>query len=144
MGRAIITVNNRLTRLRRKKVAARQLLLLVSSCLQRSSCDRKVTASLGNCRRCGQCVIGRLLDLADELGVRVFVATGGRLAAQEARDSTVEAIVAVACCKELTAGIKATFPKPVLALELATPNGPCKDTLVDFEAVRRAVESFLR
>ena len=138
------TLNNLSVRLRRKRCRPDQLLLLFSSCLQRSSCDGNVVGSLDNCRRCGQCVVCEFLDLADELGVNVFLATGGRLAAEKARDPKIKAIVAVACGKELSEGIKATFPKPVLVQELTTPNGPCKDTQVDFQAVRKAVEYFLR
>jgi hypothetical protein len=144
MRRAMIALNNFLRRLRPRRVRPDQLLLLFSSCLQRSACECNVRASLANCRRCGGCVVGRLLDLADELGVQAFMATGGRLAAERANDDGVKAIVAVACPKELSAGLRATFPKPTLLLELSTPNGPCIDTEIDFETVRRAVDSFLR
>ncbi|NIA21815.1 MAG: DUF116 domain-containing protein [Anaerolineaceae bacterium] len=138
------TLNNLSVRLRRKRCKPEELLLLFSSCLQRSACDCNLAGSLTNCRRCGQCVVCEFLDLADELGVNIFLATGGRLAAEKARDPKIKAIVAVACNKELSEGIKATFPKPLLVQELATPNGPCKDTEVDFQAVRKAVEYFLR
>jgi len=143
MRKTLISFSNLLARRRRNRVPPERLLLLVSSCLQRSACDCKLTESLDRCRACGQCIICRLRELAAEKGIRVFMATGGRLAAQKARDKSVEAIVAVACCKELAAGIRATFPKPVLSLALGTPHGPCKDTTVDFEAVRQAVEFFL-
>jgi hypothetical protein len=144
MGRALITLNNMASRLRRKRVKPEELLLLFSSCLQRSACECNVRESLSNCLRCGQCVVGRMLDLADELGIQVFMATGGRLAAARAREPSVRAVVAIACRKELDEGIKATFPKPSLLLEIGTPNGPCKDTCIDFDTVRAAVLRFLR
>lgn len=144
MGRALISLNNFLLRLRRPRCRPDELLLLFSSCLQRSACECNVRGSLDACRRCGQCVVGRLLDLTDELGIRVFMATGGRLAAEQARDRGVKAVVAVACRKELSEGLRAIFPKPTLLLELSTPNGPCRDTQIDFDAVRKAVASFLR
>ncbi|MBN2582103.1 MAG: DUF116 domain-containing protein [Planctomycetes bacterium] len=137
-------LNNFGVRLRRPRCKPEELLLLFSSCLQRSKCDCNLADSLDNCRRCGQCVVKDFIELAEEYGCHIFIATGGRLAAQRARDPKIKAIVAVACAKELSEGIRATFPKPVLAQELCTPNGPCKDTQVDIEAVRKAVEYFLR
>ena len=144
MGRTLISLNNLLVRLRGRRYRPAEVLLLFSSCLQRSGCQCNVRESLSNCRRCGQCPVGRLLDLAEELGTRAFMATGGRLAAEQARDPAVKAVVAVACSKELREGLKATFPKPSALLEIGTPHGPCKDTQIDVEAVRRAIERFLR
>ena len=82
--------------------------------------------------------------MAERLGVRVSVATGGELALEEARGDGVRAVVAVACPKELRAGIFGTWPKPVLAVENERPHGPCKDTRVDVDELRSALEFFLR
>jgi len=144
MGRTLNWLNNTAMRLRRKRYRPDEVLLLFSSCLQRSACECNVRESLDHCRRCGQCVVGPMLDLAEELGIRAFMATGGRLAARAARSPDVKAIVAVACHKELSEGLGAVFPKPVLLLEISTPHGPCKDTRIDFDRVREAVLRFLR
>ncbi len=144
MGRTLVALNNLSLKLRRPRCKPGELLLLFSSCLQRSTCECNVVASLANCRRCGRCPVGKLLDLADAMGTQAFIATGGRLAAQRARQRDVKGIVAVACGKELSEGLLATFPKPARLVELDTPNGPCRDTCVDIETVREAVEFFLR
>ena len=144
MNRLLLVVNNLLVRLRRRRCRPDQLLLLFSSCLQRSQCDCNLADSLHHCRRCGQCDVCRFIALSEELGINVFRATGGRLAVAKARDPAIKAVVAVACGKELSAGIKAIFPKAVLVQEIGTPHGPCKDTVVDFDAVRRTVQHFLR
>jgi len=144
MGRTINRLNNALVKLRRQRFQPGEVLLLFSSCLQKSSCQCNVRTALDNCQRCGGCPVGALLDMAEELGTQAFIATGGRLAAEKARHESVKAVVAVACCKELSEGLRATFPKPTVLVELGTPNGPCKDTCVDVAEVRRAVERFLR
>jgi hypothetical protein len=144
MAKTLMKLNNLAVRLRRTRCRPEELLLLFSSCLQRSKCGCNLADSLDNCKRCGQCVVGQFLDLAAEYGIQVFRATGGRLAAEKAKHPGVKAIVAVACSKELNEGIRAIFPKAVLVQELTTPNGPCKDTQVDFAGVRKAVEYFLR
>jgi len=84
------------------------------------------------------------LDLAERYGIQVFLATGGRRAVARARDAGVKAIVAVACGKELRAGVFACLPKAILARTIAWPCGPCKDTTVEMSEVEAAVRWFLR
>lgn len=144
IDKAVVQLNNFAVRLRRTRCRPEDLLVLFSHCLQRSACDCKITETIANCKRCGQCVVARFLDLADRTGVKLFVATGGRQAAERASRQDVKAIVAVACDKELRAGVVAAIPKAVLALNIAWPCGPCKDTTVDFQQVEDAVGWFLR
>lgn len=120
------------------------MLVLFSRCLQRSTCDQKVVEDPANCRRCGKCVVRQFVELGEKCGVRVCVATGGREAARRAADPSVKAIVAVACDKELRAGLFASLPKAVLAQTIQWPCGPCKDTTVEFDRVEEAVRWFLR
>jgi len=144
IDRAVIALNNLAVRLRRTRCRPGEVLVLFSRCLQRSACDANVTDDLANCRRCGQCLVTRFLELGERCGVQVSMATGGRLAAERARDPSVKAIVAVACGKELRAGIFASLPKAVLARSIEWPCGPCKDTTIEFREVEEAVRWFLR
>jgi hypothetical protein len=144
LSKGIVKLNNALLRLRSPKVRPEEVLILIPSCLQASECDRRVRADVGECRRCGRCGVGEVLNIADELGVGAACATGGRLALSLVRSDAVKAVIAVACEKELRAGIIGAFPKPVIAVANIRPNGPCKDTRVNADAVRKAVESVLR
>ncbi len=144
IDRAVVSLNNMTVRLRRTRCRPDELLVLFSRCLQRSACDCNIADDLANCRRCGQCVVARFHEMADEYGVKLFLATGGRHAAERAAQDDVKAIVAVACEKELRAGLFAALPKPVLATGIDWPCGPCKDTTVDFHQVEEAVRWFLR
>jgi len=139
----VVGVNNWLVRRRRRGVRPEALLLLLPSCLQRSGCPRSVRTDVENCQRCGRCQVGEVLELAERMGVRVSMATGGELALEEARGDAVRVVVALACAKELRAGILGTWPKPVLAVENERPHGPCKDTGVDLSALKSALEFFL-
>lgn len=103
-----------------------------------------MTDDVANCRRCGQCTVARFAELAELTGVQVFMATGGRQAAARAAEPGVKAIVAVACEKELRAGIFASIPKAVFGQTIQWPCGACKDTTVSFERVEDAVRWFLR
>ncbi|HET6442848.1 MAG TPA: DUF116 domain-containing protein [Phycisphaerae bacterium] len=144
IDRAVIALNNLAVRLRQTRCRPGEVLVLFSRCLQRSACDADVTDDLANCRRCGQCLVTRVLELGETYGVQVAMATGGRLAARRAADASVKAIVAVACGKELRAGIFASLPKAVLARSITWPCGPCKDTTIEFREVEEAVRWFLR
>ncbi|MFC1835226.1 DUF116 domain-containing protein [Thermodesulfobacteriota bacterium] len=114
------------------------ILLLLPRCLQFSDCPRNITKDVGKCERCGRCKIKDIVEMAEELGVRLFVATGGRLAQAKVLRSEIHAVVAVACERELRAGLRAC-PKPVIAVTNLRPNGPCLDTDVDLEAIRGAI-----
>ena len=144
LDNAIVSLNNLAVKTLRTKVRPDELLLLFSSCLQFSQCEQRVATDLTRCKRCGRCPVKDLLDLADEFGVRPALATGGHQALVLVKDPAIKAIVAVACEKELREGLLGCFPKPVFAVPITKPNGPCRDTCADPPAVRRALEWILR
>jgi hypothetical protein len=72
------------------------------------------------------------------------MAAGGREALAFVADKQVKAVVAVACEKELSQGILAVFPKPVLGVLNIQTNGPCRNTRLDPQSVRTAVLSMLK
>lgn len=144
LDNAIIGLSNLAVKGRRTRVKGRELLLLFSSCLQDSRCEQRITTDLSRCQRCGRCEVKDLLEIAEQFGVQVAVATGGELAMQKATDNSVKVVVAVACEKELREGVLGCFPKPVWAVAIERPNGPCHDTIVDLEVVRQAMRWLLR
>lgn len=143
VSRAVVRLSNLCVRLRSPRCRPEELLILVPSCLQSSKCPEKVTADIGNCRRCGGCRMGEIIEMAEEFGVRVACATGGRLALSTVKDKGVKCVAAMACEKELRAGIMGAFPKPVRAIVNLRPHGPCRDTDVSAQEVRTAIERFL-
>lgn len=142
--RLFIRCNNAFVRRRRLQVAASEILLLVPHCLQFSRCPHNIVHDIGQCRQCGQCMIGALRELCAERGAPFKVASGGREAVGRVRQPDIKVVVAVACDKELVEGILGAFPKPVLAVPNQQPRGPCKDTTVDLAPVREALLSVLR
>jgi len=81
--------------------------------------------------------------MAEESHVRIAAATGGQMAIRLAKRDSVRLVVAVACGKELRKGILSVFPKAVLGVPIWWPEGPCRDTDVDLEEVREALEAVL-
>jgi hypothetical protein len=143
-SRSFVKFNNWLTRLRRTQVRAENLLLLVPRCLQKTGCTQTLGETIDDCKACGQCNVTDLLAIRDEFGIHCSLAAGGREALAFVRNPQIKAVVAVACEKELTQGILAVFPKPVLGVLNIQTNGPCRNTYLDPDLVRAAIRSMLK
>ena len=142
--RLFVQFSNLLTGLRRVRVAPENLLLLVPRCLQKSGCAQTLGETIDDCNACGQCGVTDLLAIRDEFRIHCSLAAGGREALAFVRDPKIKAVVAVACEKELSQGILAVFPTPVLGVLNIQANGPCRNTQVNPDLVRTAVRSILK
>jgi len=141
--RSFIQVNNALVRALKGKIDNRRVLLLLPHCLQNYNCIYKITSTMENCRRCGQCVVSGLAKLAEKYGVDVSMATGGTLARRVIVETRPTVIVGVACETDLTTGIQDAYPIPVLGILNERPQGPCRNCTVDLEKVEEALIFFL-
>jgi uncharacterized protein len=144
LDRLVIGLNNLSVKGRRVRVKPEQILVLFPSCLQASGCEQNVVGDVANCKRCGRCKIGSMLELCERTGAQGAIAKGGRAAVERARQPDIKAIVAVACEKELKSGIFACLPKAVIAVANRRPNGPCNWTDVDIEDVEAAIQWLTR
>ena len=90
----------------------------------------------------GRCGISDLIAISEREGVKLFVATGGTIARRIVKDSKPDAIIAVACERDLSGGIVDTFPLPVIGILNERPFGPCLDTRVDMKKVEEAITFF--
>ncbi len=140
---SFVAVSNVLFARRNIRVAAERLLVITPHCLQLASCPHKITRDPNNCKRCGGCNIGDLMKLSDELGFRFLVATGGTLARQMVKEARPKAVLAVACERDLMSGIRDVYPLPAVGVLNIRPNGPCYNTKVDMEEVRRILQSII-
>lgn len=144
----VISLNNRLVRSyldRTRRTAAAsgrrmKVLLLLPHCLQVDECDVRITHNVLKCKRCGRCEIKDLIEISEERRLDLFVATGGTVARRIVQEGRPDAIVAVACERDLSSGIVDTFPVPVLGITNERPCGPCLNTRVDLMRVREALD----
>jgi uncharacterized protein len=136
----MIKLNNRLVIA--GKYNASSILILLPHCIQVSECDVRITHNISNCKRCGKCGISEMIDIAEKRGVKLFVATGGTIARRIVKESRPDAIIAVACERDLSSGIVDTYPIPVLGILNERPYGPCLDTTVDMKRVEDAITFF--
>lgn len=138
-----IEVNNGLVKTSTEKFRPREILILAPHCLQWSECPHKITIDVKNCKRCGRCAVDSLRKLQEQYGVLLVVATGGTLARKFIKEYKPQAIIAVACERDLTSGIQDVSPLPVLGVLNDRPNGPCYNTWVNMSEVEKAIKFFL-
>ena len=84
------------------------------------------------------------MKLSDELGFTFFVATGGTLARQVVKKIRPQAVLAIACERDLMSGIQDVYPLPAVGVLNIRPNGPCNNTRVDMDEVRRVLKTITK
>ncbi len=82
--------------------------------------------------------------ISEERGLDIFIATGGTIARRIVKEVRPDAIVAVACERDLSSGLVDTYPLPILGITNERPFGPCLNTRVDLTKVKEALEFFGR
>jgi hypothetical protein len=140
---SFVAMNNSLVTSQRLKIKPDRILILLPHCLQLSECEIKVTGEINKCLRCGRCDIMGLADLAQKYQVDISVATGGTLARKVIIEKRPKLVLAVACERDLTSGIKDCYPLPVIGVLNDRPFGPCFNTKVDVEKLDAALRSVL-
>lgn len=140
---SFIAMNNSLVQSQHLLVAADRILILLPHCLQLFDCEIKVTGDIGKCIRCGRCDIMGLADLAQKYRIDISVATGGTLARKVIIEKRPKLVLAVACERDLTSGIKDCYPLPVIGILNDRPSGPCFNTKVDVAKIDEALRSVL-
>jgi hypothetical protein len=141
--KAFIEVNNSLFKATRNRIRKDRLLILLPQCLQNNECPYRVTTNINNCRRCGGCKIGEILQLGERYDASISIATGGTLARKVIVDKEPTVIVAVACERDLSSGIQDAYPIPVYGILNQRPYGPCVNTQVDFEELQKLIDFIL-
>lgn len=122
---AAIDVYNGLAQRRRRRVGKGELLVLIPRCLSKQALDG-------------------VLSIAGRYDVPVFVATRGQLARRVIRERRPRAVVAVACERDMTTGLRDVAGKlPVLGLTMRLPQGPCRDAVIDLDVMERWVRGWV-
>ncbi len=79
-------------------------------------------------------------ELGQKYQFKAFTAFGGDEARKIIREERPDAVIGVACERDLVSGIQDTAPKiPVFGLPNKRPEGPCKNTSVDLKELEKIV-----
>lgn len=137
-----IDINNLLIRSNPRYVRPERLLLLLPHCLQFNECDIRITGDVYKCAGCGRCEIKDLAEMGKKANIHLSVATGGGLARRIVEEKKPEAVIAVACERDLSSGIIDSYPLPVIGIINQRPYGYCFNTMVDLNEVKDALRYF--
>lgn len=140
---SFIAMNNSLVISQRQKVRPDRVLVLLPHCIQLFDCEIKVTGDINKCVQCGRCDIKGLVDIGRKYHIDISVATGGTLARKVIVEKRPKLVLAVACERDLTSGIKDCYPLPVIGILNERPFGPCFNTIVDTAKIDAALSQVL-
>lgn len=125
MGHSFVKVSNSLIHASKKNLNHVNLLILLPHCLQRS-------------------LLVAIKELAKQYHIPTFVASGGEIARKIIKEQNPTAIIGIACERDLVSGIQDVINKiPVIGIPNKRPEGPCKNTTVNFNEVEEAIHFFL-
>lgn len=140
---SFIAMNNSLVVSQRQKVRPDRVLVLLPHCIQLFDCEIKVTGDINKCVLCGRCDIKGLVEISRKYNIDISVATGGTLARKVIVEKRPKLVLAVACERDLTSGIKDCYPLPVIGILNERPFGPCFNTVVDVSKIDAALSQVL-
>lgn len=114
----------------------KNILVLLPHCLQKYDCPYKVTAFIENCKKCYKCVIADFIDIKEQYGVDVKIATGGTLARKYVKELKIDLVIAVACKRDLVSGIYDAYPVDVIGVFNEIVGEPCINTNVAIDKIK--------
>lgn len=115
----------------------------VSRALRISGREERVLVLLPRCLKPEQ--IKEINSFKEIYGIHVHTVSGGELARKKVKELKPTAVVGIACERDLVSGIRDVGVKlSVIGIPNERPDGPCKNTYVDMEEVKRAIEFYVR
>ncbi len=124
MGNSFIKVSNSLIRSMRWKTVDKKVLILLPRCLMRP-------------------IQKQIIGIAKKYQCLIFTVPGGSLARKIILEKKPSAVIGVACERDLLSGIREVHHIPVIGIPNKRPEGPCKNTTVDYQKIEEAILFFL-
>ncbi len=125
LSNSFVKISNILIKASTQKVKPEKLLILLPRCLQKS-------------------IIQRINQFSKKFHIPVFTVPGGEKARQIVYKLKPNAIIGVACERDLLSGIQDISDQiPVIGIPNIRPEGPCKNTIIDIRDFEDAVQTFL-
>ncbi len=138
-----VHVNNSFIKAIKPRFKAKEILILLPHCLQNNNCKIRLSNDIYSCARCGNCDIGKLIQVIEKHQVSAAIANGGTLARRIVLKYKPKFIIAVACDRDLVSGIQDVFPLPVYGILNIRPEGPCFNTRVDVDQLEETLRKVI-
>jgi len=141
---SFLEFNNALVKAELGAGSRSRVLLLLPHCLQNSACSRILSGDIRNCAECGSCSVCELKQLLPKYSFETRIVGGGGLALKAVEELNPDAVVGVACERELVAALREIRKVPVIAVSNWRPEGPCRNTKVIVDKVDAALWILLK
>ncbi|WP_297598078.1 DUF116 domain-containing protein [uncultured Cetobacterium sp.] len=139
-AKKFVDFNNKKVLKKIQKKIVSKISILLPHCIQNYECNLKITNNINNCKNCGLCDISEILNLKQEFGnIDIKVATGGTLARLYLKEYQPELVIAVACKRDLIAGIRDCYPIPVYGVFNEIVDTPCKNTKISANKLKEVL-----
>ena len=125
ISNSFVKVSNNLMIAIKKKYQIEKLLVLAPRCLEKS-------------------IIDGIKNLSTDYNFQLFIVSGGELARKKVLEYKPTAIIGIACERDLISGIKDVgIYFNVIGIPNCRPNGPCKNTQIDIDELKKNILNYL-
>lgn len=126
LGNSFVNVSNCLIQTTAIQVQPDKLLILLPRCLKKP-------------------ILDAIINYSKSMKIPAHIVSGGSLARELIRKLRPQAIIGVACERDLLSGIQDTISRiPVIGIPNKRPMGPCKDTIIDLKEMEKAIQIFIQ
>ncbi|MBU1704744.1 MAG: DUF116 domain-containing protein, partial [Nanoarchaeota archaeon] len=124
IGNSFIRLNNKIVKIKKPSLRSNQILALLPRCLTKE-------------------MHIKIKEINNRYQVQSYTLAGGEAARARIKEFKPKGIIAVACERDLVAGIKDVAKIEVIGLPNKRPEGPCKNTIIDLDEYEKAIKTFL-
>ena len=118
-----------------ERVPVTERAIFLPQCLRSSRCPAHLTPEGLKCQSCGQCSIGQMHLLLEEMGYSVFIVPGSSFIKRMVKKYRPGAIIGVGCLSEVKEGIDMADKMGLVAMGVVTAKEGCVETLVNWDDV---------
>lgn len=109
--------------------------IFLPQCLRAARCPAHLTPEGLKCSSCGQCSIGEVRPVLENLGYRVFLVPGSSFIKRMVKQYHPRALIGVGCLLEVKEGLEMADKMHLIGLGVVTLKDGCVETLVDWDAL---------
>jgi hypothetical protein len=134
-----INLHNTMSKSAFERVPIAERAIFLPQCLRSARCPAHLTPEGLKCQSCGQCTIGQMHLILEEMGYQVFVVPGSSFIKRMVKKYRPKAIIGVGCLSEVKEGIDMANKIDLVAMGVVTAKEGCVETLVNWVDVYEIV-----
>ena len=132
-----IDIKNDVNKKNFEKTSKNKRIILLPQCLRNNSCKAEKDEDGYHCINCGNCSIPEINKLSKKEGYKIFILPGGSMAESIIEKYNPEAVIGIACYKELLLGAALLEAKKIPRFGFALLNSGCIETKIDLEKLKK-------